>query len=199
MDDTYARLLKSILESKEGRSETVYPDEKGNPTVGVGTNLNSPEGLRDLERAGMSPERVLAGESVPTEIQDAAMNSAIKRKEAMLQDKLPNAQLKENERAAIMSLMYNSPALVGPRLTEMLNKGDKESAAKEILLNSNKNKSPGLASRRIEESAMFRGDNSLPPINMEEEANLKGTLSGIENKNEKERVFKRLSELLRSK
>jgi len=198
MDDLYRKLLKDILESKEGRSDTVYEDHKGNPTVGVGTNLSHPETLDKLTKAGLSPERVLAGEPVPQEIQNKLLEDSLKEQEGKLDEKIPGVPLKENERAALMSMMYNSSSLVGPKLQEFLKQGNKEDAAREILLNSNRDKNPGLASRRMEESAMFN-DSKLPPINMEQEANLKGTLSGIENKNEKERVFKRLSDLLNSK
>ena len=59
------------------------------------------------------------------------------------------------ERAALVSLAYNSPALLGGGLASALNDGNRGEAWYQIRYQSNGNALAGLANRRYRESALF--------------------------------------------
>jgi len=53
------RDLQELIIRHEGMVLYVYPDSMGNPTVGVGFNLNSPGAREKLREAGLDYERVM--------------------------------------------------------------------------------------------------------------------------------------------
>ncbi len=59
------------------------------------------------------------------------------------------------ERAALYSLAYNSPSLIGPKLTAAIQDGDRAEAWYEIRYNSNGGDSTGIANRRYVEANRF--------------------------------------------
>ena len=59
------------------------------------------------------------------------------------------------ERAALFSLAYNAPSLIGPKLTAAIEDGDRAEAWYEIRYNSNGSHSLGIANRRYVEANRF--------------------------------------------
>lgn len=187
--------LKKFLEEVEGRSTTPYTDHKGNPTVGVGSNLNSPEMPAILNELGVTPEQLQKG--LPIDTQDAIMDKQLDEKGRYLQNiqkrDFPNANLAPHQETAVKSLMYNAPGLVGPDMRGHLDKGDTAAAVKEILLRSNKNKIPGIQRRRLKEAETFAGDEwqqITDSLTDEERGQIYQLLEKIQNPHTKEQTLK---------
>jgi len=159
MDDVE---LKDFLKRYEGSEAGVYKDSKGIPTVGVGSNLNSPEVPKLLESLGTSRQEILSGKQLSPEQSDTLLDKQLEEKKRYYNNiqkrDFPNSDIQEHERRALDSLMFQNPSLVGPKLRGYLENNDDIGAAKEILLNSNKNNSGGVAKRRLGEAKMFSGD-----------------------------------------
>lgn len=185
----YQNELKKFLKEQEGFSDTSYLDHKGNETIGYGANLDSPGTKTIMAAAGI--------DKVDTpEAATRLMEAQVKEKERLIKSRIPQFDtLPAEQKAAAMSLMYNSPKLVGPRLSKLINQGNAEEAAKEILLRSNKDQMGGVTKRRMEEAAMFTGG-KLPTITPEEQDLLENQIKSIENPHEREKVFLRLRQLL---
>ncbi len=155
-------LAKRLLAEVEGESPEVYQDSKNIPTVGKGISLRSVASQDVLKSLGYNPEKVKKGQkSVKAKDLAKAEDMILSQKEKLLDNmqssSFPNAQLNDAQRAALLSLAYNSPKLIGSNLRESLNKGDEIEAMKEIALRSNKDKMPGVSYRRLKEAEMFGG------------------------------------------
>lgn len=155
--------FKELLKRFEGYSEKPYTDAKGNPTIGIGTNLNSPEVSQILQNMGYDVGKVKTGEQplTPEEL-DRLANEQIMEKDRYLQtiqkSDFPNYSPKENELNALRSLMYHSPKMIGPEMRKKLDANDRFGAFNEIVGRSNKNKEAGVQFRRLQEAEEFAGE-----------------------------------------
>ena len=191
------RKLKKFLKEQEGYSPDVYADTEGNPTVGFGANLNSPEVDQYLSEMGKDKERILSGEESldPTEsdqLKDMQLQDKQQFLEAVKKRDFPQAQIEPNEQDALLSMAYNSPQLIGPNMRKLLNENRKEDVSKEILLRSNRDKTPGIQKRRLEESRMYSGpnfENIVKTLKPEEIHEIRNIINNIKNVNEREKVL----------
>jgi GH24 family phage-related lysozyme (muramidase) len=182
-------ILKQFIERLEGREVTVYKDENGIPTVGIGSNLKSPEVPAILRRMGLNPKKILSGKQQLSQKQiDYLYMRQMAEKELyfikIAQKDFPSADIKLNERRALLSLMFNSPALIGPRMRKFLEENNDEKVVHEIILNSNRSKSPGLQKRRIEEAKQYSGHKFkyyFNKLSKEEKKQVYNIYPGLEN------------------
>lgn len=195
--------FKRLRNKFEGFSEEVYPDEKGIPTVGPGINLNSPEVPQILNEMGYDHSGVKSGEQlISPEHLESIANEQLKEKQRYLQTiqkrDFPEYKPTENELNALMLLMSNSPKLIGPNLRDRLNKNDRFGAFDEIISRSNKDKSPGVQFRRMQEAEEFAGENApeyfqrLPTSQKDE---MRSILEQTQNPGHLEDIKKRFPQL----
>lgn len=161
-DDIVKKYLKTHLSDVEGYSPDVYQDQKGVDTVGEGISLRSPATGKSLLNLGYSPDQIKSGEVQLNEdelqkTQDDILQQKRDQFSNIKSQSFPDKQFNEAQEAAMLSLMYNSPQLVGPNIRQRLNENDDLGAMKEILLNSNKEQSPGLQLRRVKEAELYGG------------------------------------------
>lgn len=193
------RLLNSHLDEFEGYSSEVYEDQKGIPTVGTGINLRGPATGKAMSDLGITNE---TDESFKQEDLSLIKNNIINQKKDFLNNvksqSFPNKELKENQEAALLSLAYNSPALIGANLRQRLNENDDLGVMKEILLNSNRENSPGLQFRRVKEAEMYGGpldfQQLIKSMSPEEKKQVFDQLSKIENDEQKNTVLQKYSQ-----
>lgn len=195
--------FKELRKRLEGFSPEVYPDQKGIPTVGHGINLNSPEVSEILDNMGYDTEAVKRGvlELSPEELDVVANEQDMEKKrylQTIQKQDFPNYKPTENELNALMLLMSNSPKLIGPNLRQRLNNNDRFGAFDEIINRSNKDKSPGVQYRRMQEAEEFAGDKAqeyfqrLPASNIDE---MRGILEQTQNPGHLEDMKKRFPHL----
>lgn len=170
--DSYRKRRYEFLKESEGVRFTAYDDATGNTisssykprgkvTVGIGFNMDAP-GARGIWKAVIGDEadfdEVYSGRKRLNEDQVRRLfDATIQDAEEVVQRKLGDVSLDENQRLALVSLAFNLPALIGPNLTRHVKNGDMKSAAEEILYRSNAKKIKGLAARRYREASMFVG------------------------------------------
>jgi GH24 family phage-related lysozyme (muramidase) len=193
-DNTVNKYLKTHLSDVEGYSDEVYDDHKGIPTVGTGVNLNSPTTQKSLLNLGYEPARVTSGEIQlsPEEldrIHDDHINETKNIFNTIKSQSFPQKNLNEAQEAAMLSLMYNSPKLVGPSLRQHLNNNDDLSVMKEIVLNSNRENNPGLQLRRIKEAELYGGpldfQQMLKTLTPEQKKQVYDSISQIKNEEQR--------------
>lgn len=194
MDKSYENLLIPHLEDVEGFSDKVYYDQNKNPTVGYGFNLNSGDTVNYLKNHGISVEDVYKN-GMNKEVASKIKRAMIPQEEKKLRDMHPGIMdmLAPNEQAAVMSLFYNNPKLVGPSLRGYLASGDKLNAAKEVLLKSNKDKDLGIAFRRMKESELLypKMEDIAKIMTPEEKLELQSILQNSKNENVKRDIYNR--------
>ena len=174
MGDRYADRRFRSLESFEGNRATVYQDHKGFRTVGVGFNMDA-HGAREAWRAAGLPDtdfdatRDGRREMNPSEVR-ALADVTMERAERVVVQRLQGADLSEPQRLAMVSLAFNGPALLGPRLVSAVREGRHQDVVNEILYNSGTQSDPtrGVAVRRYHEAEMYvrtlpSGEQMLPP------------------------------------
>ncbi len=76
--------------------------------------------------------------------------------ENVVSAKLPSVPQYAEERLALFSLAYNSPTLIGPKLTAAISDGNRAEAWYEIRYDSNGDDLPGIAKGRYYESEVFK-------------------------------------------
>lgn len=185
---------KKYIEEFEGRSPTMYKDERGVPTIGSGASLNSPDTAAMLKEMGVARPSLMAGSPLTEEQMADLEAKKIQEKRALLsrikEKDFPEFQATPEQQEVLESLVYNNPQLLGPNLRGHLKAGNIEAAAKEILLRSNKARSPGLQRRRIKEAEGFLGkplqEMALSP---EEKMHVWDILSEIENPNTRDQTL----------
>ncbi len=203
----YKDLLSQHLKINEGVSDTPYTDQKGNPTVGVGMNLNDPDVRGLLKMRGIEPEEVTLGtRKLDDEESSQIHDSIVSNKEKALRSNIGSdlfESLKPNEQAAIMSMGYQSQNNIGPNLKGYLANSDKINAIKEMVLNTNKDNDPGIALRRLREGELFGGpvdfSSTFKIMSNEEKRKLMDTINSIGNENTKAEALKRYSSYLQDK
>ncbi len=128
--------------------------------IGTGFNLERSDAQRVLKGVGVSdPSAVMNGKKNLTQNQLKRLNAfclqeAVSIAKRRLGDKVFN-NLSERRKAAVVSLTYNCPALLGKNLVKYLKSGNYKKAADEILHRSNRSKHPGLQNRRKRESSLM--------------------------------------------
>lgn len=189
------KLLKSHLDDVEGYSSTTYKDQKGIPTVGAGISLRSPSSKKAFEEMGVDPN---VDEMDKFTLDEAQQNIFDQKRELLgniKQKYFPEKQLNEAQEASLLSLTYNSPELIGPNLRQYLNEGKDLDVMREIVLGSNKEKSPGLLVRRLKEAELYGGpldfQNLLKVLSPEEKANIYNMLQKLEDPQHKQKVLER--------
>lgn len=178
--------LLEHLKEYEGYKEKVYPDSNENPTIGYGTNLRAPGLENYLKQINKTRMGLMEGaESLNPEEAEFLMKKQIedaqKTFEGIQQKDFPQTQLTEDQLAALTSLTYNNPKLIGPQLRQFLSEDNREEAIKEILLRSNRAKDPGIMRRRLAEAEMYAGQNPLKMLSEDELEELKIIASNIES------------------
>lgn len=183
------QLASETISKSEGNRSDVYKDIKDIPSVGKGLNLQSPLTRTVLQGFGYNPDDVISGKiTVPEDVLNDAYEYLLDKNLADVQSKFADQGLSEHELAALTSLNYNSPSLIGPNLTDAIMKGDKSAATKEILLRSNKEKNAGLAKRRLKEASLFAGG-KLPDLTPEETMELRSHFEGMPDSAEKRKLY----------
>lgn len=159
MDNKVAKsLAKRFLDDVEGYSSDVYQDYKNIPTVGSGLSLRSPATVKALTEMGKEVADVNSlSDKDLSKVQDKVLNEKSKLISNLQKTDFPNANLNEAQKAALISLAYNSPQLLGPELRKNLNANDELETLKEIAIRSNKENKPGVAFRRLQEAELFGG------------------------------------------
>lgn len=191
---TYRDIVIPMLEKAEGFKDTVYYDTNNNPTIGHGINLNDKANQEMLRLNEINVDDLYKGRSLSPEQSSSLKHKILDRKEKELKshvtDDLFN-QLSANEQASLMSLMYNSRNLIGPKLREYLGSGDKLGAAREILANSNPKNELGTLFRRTDEAANFINNDDTQMADLfrtlspEESLKIKNILDNTKNENVK--------------
>ncbi len=161
--ESYFNLIYNFLSEVEGNRNTSYQCTSDRCTIGIGFNLDANPGLfkKTLGVDDNYLEKVKAGAITLTDNQIrklfhvslAEAEETARRKLDL--DGVDFDQLPERRRAVIVSLTFNSPALLGPKLRAALKNGDDITAAAEIALNSNRKQVWGLSVRREKEAVLF--------------------------------------------
>lgn len=141
--------IKKLIEEKEGRRYRMYRDERGLPTIGVGHLIKPSEPY--LMTATLNDTQVDA--LFTTDFNEAADAIA----------KYVRVPLNENQRAALVSLVFNIgiDAFRNSTLFRLLNAGDYAGAANQFLawnkvtIDGQKVPSNGLTKRRYAEMQIF--------------------------------------------
>ena len=139
--------FKKLIRRHEGYSPERYDDTKGIPTVGVGANLQTSESHEILKDLNIPFEDVLSGNRklTPQEA-ETILNRQLEEKQryfnTIKEKDFPESDITPEEEEALLSLGFNSPKLWGPNLRRYLKENRDIEAAKEILLRSNKDKTP---------------------------------------------------------
>lgn len=196
------RLLQDHLNDVEGYSSDVYDDQKGIPTVGGGINLRSPSSTKAMDDLGIKSSDEESKQLFGDDDLERIKNNVIGQKKELLgsiqSQSFPNKQLKENQEAALLSLAYNSPQLLGPNLRQRLNENDDLGAMKEIILNSNKENSPGLQLRRIKEAELYGGpldfQQMIKTLSPDEKKQVFDHLNNIENEEQRNTVLQKYAQ-----
>lgn len=194
-----------FLLEHEGFEPSIYKDTSDIDTVGVGANISSPATQKAAEQLNLNTEQMRASQSKLTPEQGrmlARKTLEVKYPEfkTIRSRDFPEAKLAPNSEAALLSMYYNNPKLLGPILRSKLASNDMTGAAKEIMLRSNKDKVPGITKRRLAEAQLFLGDQFEPTITNltpEEKQEIHAILSSIENPHEKAKVLEQYGKYLR--
>ncbi len=136
---------------------------KGNVTVGVGFNMDRPDAKDVMSHAlgfdDATFQSVYSGQRALSDLEVRKLfEYTAEEAESIVTNKLgKDVPLKEHQRLALVSLAFNSPSLIGPRIVDAIKNNKTVAALKEILFNSNRRRSAGLARRRYREAHMFNG------------------------------------------
>lgn len=162
---TYEDRAYEFIAELEGKTNRAYVCTAGKCTIGVGFNIDANEKLlkKTLKVDDAFVRRVRDGKEELSEDQiQALFKVSLQQAEQALRDKLSVTGIdldsfSERQKIALVSLAFNSPALIGPKLRAALRDGDEVTAACEIALNSNRDKVWGLCRRREKEATLFLG------------------------------------------
>lgn len=172
-EGSYSERRWQFLSAEEGSRAVAYDDATGKPirpgtekkglaTIGVGFNMDRPEARKIMNAAlGITDaqfDKLKAGEDAlePVEIRKLFEHTADEA-EAAVVAKLKGVPLREHQRLALTSLAFNSPKLLGPKITQAVASRNWGGAVAEILDGSNAKRIKGLGARRWREASMFAG------------------------------------------
>lgn len=138
-----------LIEEMEGFRSSPY-QIGGSWTIGFGTEISDPKQWGTITRA---EARSLAVRHIETQ------SLPFLRKKVEGFEKLP-----AKVQVALISAHYNAPGLIGPNLTGFLEKGDWDSASKELAWDHNPKGFYGLVVRRVKEANLIREAFGLPAL-----------------------------------
>lgn len=196
--DVVNKYLKTHLSDVEGHSDHVYADHKGIPTIGTGINLRSPSAQKSILNLGYEPQKIQTGEAQlsPEELDQVhadSLNDTRSVFETIKSQSFPKKELNEAQEAALLSLTYNSPKLLGPTLRQHLNNNQDLDVMREMILNSNKENSPGVQLRRVKEAELYGGpldfQQMIKTLKPEEKKQIYELLNKIENDEQRGQVI----------
>lgn len=160
---SYAQRRYDFISRLEGVREYAYDDTEGLRTVGVGFNLDDPAnkelftktlgGGDDLYNDVRDGKQKLTPAQVRS-LFDASVGEAERTLDAKIGKE---TALPESKRLALLSLAFNGPSLLGPKITSAIKAGDDQAVLDEILNNSNRKRHRGVANRRYQEAQMYSG------------------------------------------
>lgn len=157
----YRQYFDPLIKSVEGHSDDVYADQKGNATVGTGLNLEDGTVQGLMKMRGYDVDEVKSGKrNIASEDLDSIHNSYLDDRERLVKGRMGNdlyETLQPHEKAAMMSMGYQSLNNLGPTLTGAIAGNDKIAAIREMVLNTNKDKDPGILRRRMQEAELYGG------------------------------------------
>lgn len=164
-------IRKLAYDDATGRPVTAGP-AKGKVTVGIGFNMDAPGARDDWKKAlGLGDkefDETRAGKRVLSTLEIRKLfDYTVREAEDFVDSRFKGVDLAEHQRLSLVSLAFNSPSLLGPRITEAIKSKNWKGAIREILFNSNRKADDGLAKRRYREAAMFNGpasDFKLPDL-----------------------------------
>lgn len=195
----YKKLLNPLLNDVEGNRPETYDDHKGIPTIGAGLNLNDGDVQGLMKISSIDPDEVRSGtRKLASEELEHIKNSYIDKREKLVRNQMGSDlfdTMPDNEKAAVMSMGYQSLNLLGPSLVGNIANGDKIGAMREMILNSNKNKNPGILNRRFKEAELYGGpldfSSTFKTLSDEEKQGLVKMINGIENEHTKKEVLEK--------
>lgn len=160
--DLYRKFLDPLLAETESFSDSVYEDSNKNPTVGYGANLNSPEvrgmfNLMNIDYDSVRNNQRKLTQEEARKLKDMQIRDKEKYFNKLLGERAPASELNETKKAALMSMYYNNPELIGPNMINHLKNNDHLNVIKEMILNSNKDNEPGVLRRRLKEAELYGG------------------------------------------
>lgn len=172
MDEEYINKRNRFIalqESGPGATEKeefkAYSDTGGKRTIGHGYNLDAPGQYSKMKSIlGLSKEEAeniyRGDQSISKKQADKLLSFSIDKAESELDRKLSEiggVELTPNQRTALVSMIYNSPKLIGPKILNALKTGDYDEVARLISISSDWQaaKHPGLPGRRRKEAGVF--------------------------------------------
>lgn len=195
----YRKYFDPLIKAVEGHQAEAYEDTKGNSTVGTGLNLEDADVQGLMKLRGIDPEQVKSGERqlASDELNDVH-NAYLDKREGLVRDRLGGDlydQLSPNEKAAVMSMGYQSLNNIGPNFTQAVANKDKIGALREMILNTNKDKDPGILSRRLQEAETYGGpldfSSTFKTMSPVEISDLQNQINKLKNENVKQDMLKR--------
>lgn len=200
----YKTLFNNLIKKVEGHENEPYSDTMGNPTVGTGLNLDDEDVRGFMNIRGIDPEQVKTGQrKLASNELDDIHNQYVDKRERLVREKIGGDvydTLKPNQRAALMSMGYQSLNNIGPNLTGHIASDDPIGAMREIILNTNKEQDPGILKRRFEEAELYGGPldftSTFKTMTPEEKKALKDTFEKLQNDNVKQDVLKKYGSYL---
>ncbi|MGE0252720.1 MAG: hypothetical protein AB7G80_03195 [Dongiaceae bacterium] len=191
--DAYGRLIE-FLKMPCHENEICRANEcaAGKITIGVGFNMDAPDARKNFNQAlgqkdpalfnavrgGQALSAGQIGQLLEFSIMKArnaacrqlgmhAQNKQGSEREWFLGGKKIFSRLNANQQCALISMAFNNPALIGPKLTGFICEGEFDKAANEIMSPALKNETQksskqrrlsGLDNRRLREAALFEGN-----------------------------------------
>lgn len=197
----YKKYFNPLIKDVEGYREDVYKDINDIPTIGTGMNLKDPEVRGLMELRDINPDEVISGTRKLTGDElDDIHNKYVDKRERLVRSQVgPDLYetLSPTEKAAAMSLGYQSLNNLGSKLVGRIAEGDKIGALREIILNTNEQKSPGILTRRLKEAELYGGplDFSLAfkAMSEAEKAELLNQLNQIDNPHTRQEMINKYS------
>jgi GH24 family phage-related lysozyme (muramidase) len=160
--DRYEDRRFKFIAAEEGYRDGVYMDSLKRRTIGYGFNLDEPTN-RNLAKSVLKLddakfEAIRSGKQNITQHQARQLfEASVSGAEKIVDARLGSTPLNSHQRLALVSLAYNHPNLIGPKITAAIKNGDAEAALHEIRNNSNKYNIKGIQSRRNREAQLFAG------------------------------------------
>ena len=165
---TYEKDRFQFITAEEGYRDSVYKDSRGLRTIGYGFNLDDPGNFNMAGKVlGVSPKEMQnirnGRKNITIRQAQVLFEASVGQAENIVNTRLKGVPLRSNQRVALVSMAYNSPSLIGPKITAALKNGNGDAVMHEILNNSNRRKIRGLQKRREREAGMFKGNADSSP------------------------------------
>lgn len=200
----YKKLFKPLIEAVEGRTNKVHRDINSVPTAGVGFNLQDADIQGIMGANNIDHNEVAAGNRDLSDPEiDAIQDSYMDKREPLVRNQIGGDMydlLQPHEKAAVMSMGYQSLNNLGPSLKGYLSSGDKIGALREVMLNTNKQKDPGILVRRLKEAELMGGpldfSSTFKTMSDQEKKDMLEMLNQIKNENTRQEVLEKYAPYL---